>query len=115
MKLAYTPICVEVAKVGSDEWYFFSRRERKYATGWRRNRASKQGYWKATGKDKPILHPTVAGARKTLVFYSGRAPNGRKTAWVMHEFRLLHHHHHPNPNVITPNYIIYICIIYVAN
>ncbi|XP_052149716.1 NAC transcription factor 32-like [Oryza glaberrima] len=90
----------EVAKVGSDEWYFFSWRERKYATGWRRNRASKQGYWKATGKDKPILHPTVAGARKTLVFYSGRAPNGRKTAWVMHEFRLLHHHHHhPNPNI----------------
>uniref|UniRef100_A0A0E0K7N6 NAC domain-containing protein n=1 Tax=Oryza punctata TaxID=4537 RepID=A0A0E0K7N6_ORYPU len=89
----------EVAKVGADEWYFFSLRERKYATGWRRNRASKQGYWKATGKDKAILQldkPAMAGARKTLVFYSGRAPNGHKTAWVMHEFRLLHH---PNPNI----------------
>ncbi|KAG8091973.1 hypothetical protein GUJ93_ZPchr0012g19233 [Zizania palustris] len=81
----------EVAKLTGDEWYFFSFRDRKYATGSRTNRATKTGYWKATGKDR-VVHEAatreVVGMRKTLVFYLGRAPNGHKTSWVMHEFRL---------------------------
>ncbi|KAF0929437.1 hypothetical protein E2562_021542 [Oryza meyeriana var. granulata] len=81
----------EVAKLTAEEWYFFSFRDRKYATGSRTNRATKTGYWKATGKDR-VVHESatraVVGMRKTLVFYLGRAPNGQKTTWVMHEFRL---------------------------
>ncbi|XP_065007744.1 protein CUP-SHAPED COTYLEDON 3-like [Musa acuminata AAA Group] len=81
----------EVAKLSANEWYFFSFRDRKYATGSRTNRATKSGYWKATGKDRTVYDPAtraVVGMRKTLVFYSGRAPNGMKTNWIMHEFRL---------------------------
>ncbi|KAL5711841.1 hypothetical protein ACHQM5_014075 [Ranunculus cassubicifolius] len=81
----------DVAKLGANEWYFFSFRERKYATGLRTNRATVSGYWKATGKDRPILNSVTratVGMRKTLVFYRDRAPNGIKTGWIMHEFRL---------------------------
>ncbi|RWR81855.1 NAC domain-containing protein 21/22 [Cinnamomum micranthum f. kanehirae] len=81
----------EMACVGGKEWYFFTRRDRKYATGPRTNRATLSGYWKATGKDKRVTDVpkgTLVGMRKTLVFYQGRAPKGKKTDWVMHEFRL---------------------------
>ncbi|XP_054792529.1 protein CUP-SHAPED COTYLEDON 3-like [Prosopis cineraria] len=81
----------EVAKLNTNEWYFFSFRDRKYATGFRTNRATTSGYWKATGKDRTVLDPMtreVVGMRKTLVFYRNRAPNGMKTGWIMHEFRL---------------------------
>lgn len=79
----------EMACVGGKEWYFYSLRDRKYATGQRTNRATVSGYWKATGKDKHVTRKGVlVGMRKTLVFYQGRAPKGRKTDWVMHEFRV---------------------------
>ncbi|KAJ8899339.1 hypothetical protein K2173_018313 [Erythroxylum novogranatense] len=81
----------EVARLNTNEWYFFSFRDRKYATGFRTNRATTSGYWKATGKDRTVLDPTtreIVGMRKTLVFYRNRAPNGIKTGWIMHEFRL---------------------------
>lgn len=72
------------------DYYFFSRKDKKYPTGNRANRATTQGFWKATGRDKPIHTKlqTLIGMRKTLVFYQGRAPHGVKTDWIMHEFRL---------------------------
>ncbi|XP_016459095.1 NAC domain-containing protein 92-like [Nicotiana tabacum] len=79
------------AKIGENEWYFFSLRDRKYPTGVRTNRATNTGYWKTTGKDKEIFNSSTSelvGMKKTLVFYRGRAPRGEKTNWVMHEYRI---------------------------
>lgn len=92
----------EVAKLNSSEWYFFSFRDRKYATGFRTNRATAIGYWKATGKDRTVHHPrtrALVGMRKTLVFYRNRAPNGIKTGWIMHEFRLENPHTPPKVSI----------------
>ncbi|KAI4325442.1 hypothetical protein MLD38_030843 [Melastoma candidum] len=72
-----------------NEWYFFSHKDKKYPTGTRTNRATIAGFWKATGRDKAVYDKTrLIGMRKTLVFYKGRAPNGQKTDWIMHEYRL---------------------------
>ncbi|KAJ1417872.1 NAC domain [Sesbania bispinosa] len=75
------------------ERYFFSSKETKYRNGNRMNRTTNSGYWKATGSDKkispPITSDCIAGIRKTLVFYEGKSPNGSRTDWIMHEYRLV--------------------------
>ncbi|XP_047972733.1 NAC domain-containing protein 6-like [Salvia hispanica] len=93
---------------GEREWYFFVPRERKHGSGGRPNRTTEHGFWKATGSDRRILSSLdprkVSGVKKTLVFYEGRAPRGRKTDWVMNEFRL--------PDACTLPQEIVLCKIY---
>nr|GMD33971.1 NAC domain-containing protein 86 isoform X1 [Ipomoea batatas] len=82
-------IIPEVDLYKDPEWYFFGPRDRKYPNGFRTNRATRAGYWKSTGKDRRVSSQNRAiGMKKTLVYYRGRAPQGIRTDWVMHEYRL---------------------------
>lgn len=72
------------------EWYFFCTRDRKYSIGSRTNRSTEAGYWKATGKDRTVIYNSrTVGMKRTLVFHLGKPPQGSRTDWVMHEYRLV--------------------------
>ncbi|OVA03686.1 NAC domain [Macleaya cordata] len=82
-----------LAAIGEKEWFFYVPRDRKYRNGDRPNRVTTTGYWKATGADRMIRTESSKsiGLKKTLVFYSGKAPKGIRTSWIMNEYRLPQH------------------------
>ncbi|KAL3515796.1 hypothetical protein ACH5RR_022698 [Cinchona calisaya] len=82
-----------LAAIGEKEWYFYVPRDRKYRNGDRPNRVTTSGYWKATGADRMIRTENFRsiGLKKTLVFYSGKAPKGIRSSWIMNEYRLPQH------------------------
>lgn len=84
-------------KLGNEwnEWFFFC--ELQIASPL--IRITKSGYWKATGRERHIMsrksgpsNSSLIGIKKTLVYYTGRAPKGVRTSWLVHEYRAIGSH-----------------------
>ncbi|KAI4348941.1 hypothetical protein L6164_009601 [Bauhinia variegata] len=73
----------------TEQWFFFVPRQESEARGGRPKRLTTTGYWKATGSPSQVYSSDnrIIGMKRTMVFYGGRAPNGKKTAWKMNEYK----------------------------
>ncbi|KAJ4705309.1 NAC domain-containing protein [Melia azedarach] len=73
-----------------EQWFFFIPRHENEARGGRPNRLTTAGYWKATGSPGFVYSSNrVVGEKRTMVFYTGRAPSGTKTEWKMNEYKAI--------------------------
>ncbi|KAL4655009.1 hypothetical protein ACB092_01G421000 [Castanea dentata] len=76
-------------KSSDEEWFFFCKLEIAFHL----NRATKSGYWKATGRERHITsrkwgpsNSSLIGIKKTLVYHTGHDPKGKRSNWVVHEY-----------------------------
>lgn len=81
----------EVCRRDTEQWFFFTPRQAREVQGGRPSRTTGSGYWKATGSPSYVYSSDnrVIGVKKTMVFYNGKAPAGRKTKWKMQEYRAI--------------------------
>ncbi|OQU89759.1 hypothetical protein SORBI_3002G259600 [Sorghum bicolor] len=105
---AVIPVVHDVARLdpwdlpgaSEGEGYFFSLLRRAPATGrGSRRRRAGSGYWKATGKEKPVFlqcgggvggkGQLLVGVKTALAFHRSEPPApSSRTGWIMHEYRL---------------------------
>lgn len=73
----------------TEQWFFFIPIQDREARGGRPTRLTTEGYWKATGTSGYVYSSNnrIIGRKRTMVFYKGRAPNGKKTLWKMNEYK----------------------------
>lgn len=74
-----------------EQWFFFVPRQEREMRGGRPSRTTASGYWKATGSPSYVYSSEnkVIGVKKSMVFYKGKAPAGRKMKWKMNEYRAI--------------------------
>jgi hypothetical protein len=92
----------ERCKEDTEQWFFFAPRQEREARGGRPSRTTVSGYWKATGSPGYVYSSDnrVIGVKKTMVFYKGKAPTGRKTKWKMNEYRAIEEVTSPSSTVV---------------
>ena len=89
--LVYAAISGEASIRDPEQWFFFCPMQEREAQGGRPTRTTPSGYWKLTGSPSYVLSSQNLriGWKKTMVFYTGRAPTGTKTKWKMNEYKAL--------------------------
>ncbi|KAF2289698.1 hypothetical protein GH714_038019 [Hevea brasiliensis] len=82
----------ELCRQDPEQWFFFIPRQKREAQGGRPNRLTTTGYWKSTGSPGYVYSSSnnrCIAIKRTMVFYMGRIPLGRKTEWKMNEYRVI--------------------------
>ncbi|KAG8648697.1 hypothetical protein MANES_08G028100v8 [Manihot esculenta] len=82
----------ELCRKDPEQWFFFLPRQKREAQGGRPSRLTTTGYWKSTGSPGYVYSSTnnrCIAAKRTMVFYKGRIPHGRKTDWKLNEYRVI--------------------------
>nr|QSD99848.1 NAC family transcription factor [Melilotus albus] len=101
----------------TEQWFFFSPRQERELRGGRPSRTTSCGYWKATGSPSYVYSSQnkVIGIKKTMVFYNGKAPSGRKTKWKMHEYKAIQQFDPSNTNPPMLRHEFSLCRVYVIS
>lgn len=74
-----------------EQCFFFIPRQESEVRGGRPSRLTETGFWKATGSPSYVYssESRIIGLKRTMVFYTGRAPQGTKTHWKMNEYKAI--------------------------
>ncbi|KAK1428796.1 hypothetical protein QVD17_17636 [Tagetes erecta] len=90
----------EVCRGDPEQWFFFIPIQEREARGGRPSRLTSSGYWKATGSSSVVYSSSnrAIGIKRSMVFYNGRAPSGRKTKWKMNEYKAFQQEDSSNPS-----------------
>ncbi|OVA06046.1 NAC domain [Macleaya cordata] len=125
----------ELCHKDTEQWFFFTPRQEREARGGRPNRTTTSGYWKATGSPGYVYsssssssssfssagttgggnHHRIIGMKKTMVFYKGKAPTGRKTKWKMNEYRAIIHGGSDQTSTPMLRHEFSLCRVYVKS
>ncbi|KAF8044208.1 hypothetical protein BT93_A2251 [Corymbia citriodora subsp. variegata] len=104
----------DLCRGDQEQWFFFIPRQESEYRGGRPRRLTTTGYWKATGSPSFIYSSNrIVGVKRTMVFYTGRAPNGVKTEWKMNEYKAIDGEaSSPQEIPVVPRHEFSVCRVY---